>query len=191
MAVDKLVDSTQLDTDLTSVANAIRAKGGTSAQMAFPTGFVSAVQAIPTGQPVSFELIAQINVTEPVYLIRQVLPESAVEYGIIHVELDLTFNKSDYLYVALTPHGGGPSDDNGYMSPASNIDKDLWPAVLNPSKYGEEYSEKNVYVYTAGLNIMRVRAYTDGTEITDFCCKLYTSESRITSGTIKIYGVVS
>lgn len=49
MAVDKLVDSTQLDTDLTSVANAIRTKGGTSAQLAFPAGFVSAVEAIPTG----------------------------------------------------------------------------------------------------------------------------------------------
>lgn len=49
MAVDKLVDSTQLDSDLTSVANAIRTKGGTSAQMAFPAGFVSAVQNIPTG----------------------------------------------------------------------------------------------------------------------------------------------
>ena len=32
--------------DLTSVADAIRAKGGTSAQLAFPDGFVSAVQAI-------------------------------------------------------------------------------------------------------------------------------------------------
>ena len=49
MSVDKLVDSTQLDSDLTSVANAIRTKGGTSAQLAFPSGFVSAVQAIPTG----------------------------------------------------------------------------------------------------------------------------------------------
>ena len=48
MAVDKLVDSTQLDADITSVANAIRIKGGTSGQMAFPAGFVSAVQAIPT-----------------------------------------------------------------------------------------------------------------------------------------------
>lgn len=35
--------------DLTSVANAIRTKGGTSAQLAFPTDFVSAVQAISTG----------------------------------------------------------------------------------------------------------------------------------------------
>jgi hypothetical protein len=49
MALDKLVDSSQLDTDLTAVANAIRTKGGTSAQLAFPAGFVSAVDAIPTG----------------------------------------------------------------------------------------------------------------------------------------------
>jgi hypothetical protein len=49
MAVDKLVDSTQLDSDLTSVANAIRAKSGGSSQLAFPSGFVSAVEAIPTG----------------------------------------------------------------------------------------------------------------------------------------------
>lgn len=49
MAVDKLVDSAQLNADLTTVANAIRTKGGTSAQLAFPSGFVSAVEAIPTG----------------------------------------------------------------------------------------------------------------------------------------------
>lgn len=47
MGVTKLVDSTQLDTDLTSVANAIRTKGGTSAQLAFPSGFVSAVGNLP------------------------------------------------------------------------------------------------------------------------------------------------
>lgn len=49
MALDKLVDSTQLDADLTSVANAIRTKGGTSAQLAFPVDFVSAVEDIETG----------------------------------------------------------------------------------------------------------------------------------------------
>ena len=36
------------DTDLTAVANAIRTKGGTSAQLVFPSGFVSAVEAIST-----------------------------------------------------------------------------------------------------------------------------------------------
>ena len=49
MALDKLVDSTQLDADLTSVANAIRTKGGTSASLAFPAGFVTAIGNIPSG----------------------------------------------------------------------------------------------------------------------------------------------
>lgn len=49
MAADKLVDSTQLNADLTSVANAIRTKGGTSAALAFPSGFISAIAAIPSG----------------------------------------------------------------------------------------------------------------------------------------------
>ena len=49
MALDKSVDSAQLNSDLTSIANAIRTKGGTSEQLLFPTGFVSAVQAIPSG----------------------------------------------------------------------------------------------------------------------------------------------
>ncbi len=49
MSVDKLVDSTQLDSDLTSVANAIRTKGGTSASLTFPSDFVSAINAISGG----------------------------------------------------------------------------------------------------------------------------------------------
>lgn len=49
MSVDKLVDSTQLDADLASVADAIRTKGGTSASLAFPAGFVQAIGDIPTG----------------------------------------------------------------------------------------------------------------------------------------------
>ena len=61
MAVDKLVDSTQLDTDLTSVANAIRTKGGTSAQLAFPAGFVSAIDAIPTGGGDPQEDLVKLN----------------------------------------------------------------------------------------------------------------------------------
>lgn len=36
------------DTELTSIANTIRTKGGTSSQLSFPTQFVSAINAIPT-----------------------------------------------------------------------------------------------------------------------------------------------
>ena len=49
MADYKVVNTTQLDSDLTSVADAIRAKGGTSAGLAFPAGFVNAISAISTG----------------------------------------------------------------------------------------------------------------------------------------------
>lgn len=49
MSVDKLVDSSQLDSDLTTIANAIRTKGGTSDALGFPSGFVSAIENIPTG----------------------------------------------------------------------------------------------------------------------------------------------
>lgn len=44
-----MADYLVTDTDLTSIASAIRTKGGTSAQLTFPGGFVDAVGAIPTG----------------------------------------------------------------------------------------------------------------------------------------------
>lgn len=47
--VIKLVNATSLDNGLTSIADAIRTKGETSADLAFPEGFVDAVEAIPTG----------------------------------------------------------------------------------------------------------------------------------------------
>ena len=56
MSVDKLVDSTQLNSDLTSVANAIRAKSGGSSQLAFPSGFVSEIGNIPSGGGGTFEV---------------------------------------------------------------------------------------------------------------------------------------
>ena len=49
MAYDKVVDSASLDSKLTQVADAIRTKGNTSADLQFPSGFVSAIQAIQTG----------------------------------------------------------------------------------------------------------------------------------------------
>lgn len=54
MAIDKAVDSSVLNSGLTSIANAIRSKGGTSAQLSFPSGMKNAVDAIPTKQLVSW-----------------------------------------------------------------------------------------------------------------------------------------
>lgn len=49
MANYKVVNADQLDADLESVANAIRSKGGTAEELAFPDGFISAVENMETG----------------------------------------------------------------------------------------------------------------------------------------------
>ena len=44
-----MADYLVTDTELTSIADAIRTKGGTSGSLVYPAGFVSAINAIPTG----------------------------------------------------------------------------------------------------------------------------------------------
>ncbi len=65
MSLDKLVDSTQLDSDLTSVANAIRAKSGGSGQLAFPAGFVSEIGNIPSGGGGEYTAADFLDKTKP------------------------------------------------------------------------------------------------------------------------------
>ena len=49
MAYDKVVDSVALDTQLTSIADAIRAKTGGTDSLVFPDGFSQAIAAIEAG----------------------------------------------------------------------------------------------------------------------------------------------
>ena len=49
MALDKVVDSAALDAGMTAVADAIRAKAGTTEPMAWPDGFKAAIEAISGG----------------------------------------------------------------------------------------------------------------------------------------------
>ena len=49
MALDKVVDSAALDAEMTSVANAIRAKTGNAATLAWPDGFATAIAGITGG----------------------------------------------------------------------------------------------------------------------------------------------
>lgn len=65
MALDKLVDSGQLDSDLEDVADAIRAKGGTSASLAFPAGFVQAIADIPSGGGGDYTAADWLDLSKP------------------------------------------------------------------------------------------------------------------------------
>lgn len=64
MAYDKLVDSSQLNSDLGDVADAIRAKSGGSSQLAFPSGFISEIGSISTGGGGGAEITSGIVITE-------------------------------------------------------------------------------------------------------------------------------
>lgn len=53
MAIDKAIDSTEFDSKLTTVADAIRTAGGTTEPMSFPSGMVSAISELKSGSVVS------------------------------------------------------------------------------------------------------------------------------------------
>lgn len=56
MAVDRAIDSTEFDSKLTTVADAIRTAGGTTEPMSFPSGMVEAITAIQAGGGGGIEL---------------------------------------------------------------------------------------------------------------------------------------
>ena len=49
MATYKVVDADQLNADMTSVADSIRTKGGTTEALAWPDGYKTAIDSIPAG----------------------------------------------------------------------------------------------------------------------------------------------
>lgn len=59
MAIDKAIDSTEFDSKLTTVADAIRTAGGTTEPMSFPSGMVSAISELKGGIDLTDEEILQ------------------------------------------------------------------------------------------------------------------------------------
>jgi len=108
MSVDKLVDSSQLDSDLTSVANAIRTKGGTSSQMSFPSGFVSAIENIHTGStPTGTK---EISITE-----NGTTTEDVTDYAYAEIEVAVPASAVDSGTKNITANGTG-QDVVGYAA---------------------------------------------------------------------------
>ena len=64
MADYRLVDADKLDADLTTVADAIRERGGTTEPLAFPDGMVAAVKAIPEASNQTLNDLLSRNITE-------------------------------------------------------------------------------------------------------------------------------
>lgn len=61
MAENKVVNTTQLDADLTTIANAIREKTGESDSLVFPVGFISAMDNLALSK--NFHLLVDEKIT--------------------------------------------------------------------------------------------------------------------------------
>lgn len=114
------------DTELTSIANAIRTKGGTSAQLTYPTGFVTAIQNIPSGGG---------SLSNVCYLTKNDFDVQT------HVPIDLT-NLSNFICMVYIEDDegkiwtGGARTDDGVSE--DEISLDYGYATLCPQGYDYE-----------------------------------------------------
>ena len=131
-----MADYKVTDTELTSIANAIRTKGGTQSQLEFPTGFVSAVQAIPSGGGGSTNILS--GKTDPA--------SGSGNNGAVYlkyVEVPDEYYQLDYIATGET---SGPYIDTGLTS-SQNISAEMSVQFTNnPTNntwfYGAFYSSK-------------------------------------------------
>jgi hypothetical protein len=80
MARFRRVNTDQLESDLTDIANAIRAKAGTTAELPFPSGYINAVNSITANSGSSSDFEAEVAVqTELIQQIKAVLVEKGYQ----------------------------------------------------------------------------------------------------------------
>lgn len=166
MSVDKLVDSTQLNSDLTSVANAIRTKGGTSAQLAFPSDFVSAIGAISSG-----------GLNWPIGHVYKVTP--ATESNILTVTLTEDYTPT---YVAVmmtdpvTPAGTGNIHILGLVSTINYTQTNAHitgEITLNVNPTGRVVRESTIAYYSSWGNMTATNSsltVTWSREVSGYTC---------------------
>lgn len=144
MALDKLVDSTQLNTDLTSIANAIRTKGGTSASLAFPADFISAIAAISGGGGVpgiadaeAGIITVETDIATPANTATKLFPG-----------LDLDF-KPDFLWISMTREtwdGLAATASNNHIYWLVAVKSELMP-VLRFSNTSSSQNRETSFLY--------------------------------------------
>lgn len=136
MAVDKLVDSSQLDSDLTSVANAIRAKSGGSSPLAFPAGFVSEIGNISGGGglPAGLAVLEDITLSENVRAVQLDIPAG---YESVYVVVKGEFASATWLYWGLNV-----TNASNYCQKETQISRAFFAQVITNYSYlvSEKYN---------------------------------------------------
>lgn len=109
--------------DLTSVANAIRARSGGSSQLAFPSGFVSEIQSIPSGGSSNNPLVIRNYVIpDAKWTSKNSFPNVLKTGGCVHCKYTEQINSSTSNDLAMLCFGVGALS--------------AWsPGTSNPSAY--------------------------------------------------------
>ena len=116
MALDKVVDSAALDAGMTSVADAIRAKAGTTEPLAWPDGFATAISGIETGGGgASWVTVA----TE--------LPNAMYQLGDVNMDGSITQDDGDEIMNYL----GGSADFSSVQKVLADVDFDRELTILD------------------------------------------------------------
>ncbi len=183
MSADKLVDSTQLDSDLTSVANAIRAKSGGSSQLAFPAGFVSEIQAIPSGGTRTLQKLAEYSITANVKQIDITVTDQMRNCEVLYVEFSNLNHTEDWVYPTINNAAVGASG-NPYTSKGT-VNNAFF--AISPIYKAPDYSPW--VVITGGNGISHVGTMQI-TSLTSINIKLYNASSVFSSGKVRVWGYV-
>lgn len=156
MAIDKAVDSSQLNTDLTSIADAIRAKGGTSAQLAFPAGFVSAVQAISGGGGNGMYAAGEITMASEVLVTATPEPFPGIALGFDPDYIQVWMDKDSFNAIASPPNG------RMYLIVGMKYDANLIPQRRAASIFVEDEVSPNGYYFLAATNVLAMSSPATG-----------------------------
>ena len=191
MAVDKLVDSAQLDSDLEDIADAIRAKSGGSSPLAFPAGFVSEIGSIPSGGGGTQVMtkLGEYTISEPVNAIDITLPEQYANGGSVYLNFKDVVSEDPYLYFGMNANGVGYfSISTLGGSPINALFSAIWAvdATIDNKSVSGAFT---VFRSTTDND----RTVTQRTRLsTAEILKIhsYISSNRFTSGTIEVWGYV-
>ena len=112
-----MADYILTDTELTSVANAIRSKGGTSAALEWPSGFISAIQAIPTPPP-GPEIVSFASGTDE----QIVALIEAAHAGTIDLQQDAGWTVGDVRTISVGSFLADDKNNSTKTVPSQNID---------------------------------------------------------------------
>lgn len=102
MAIDKAIDSTEFDSKLTTVADAIRSAGGTTEPMSFPSGMVEAISSLSSGGGGTEELSALLKIFGcSDYEISVVQENTAYPYHRINIPITNETLKSSLRFILI------------------------------------------------------------------------------------------